>query len=274
MNVGLIGCGAIGGTLAQAITQGKAGEMKLIGLCDIDKTAMVNLFNKLNDADIFYTSDFNKLVEEKKIDLIVEAASQGVVKMVAEKALNAEKHMLIMSVGVFSDTTFLNKIKNLAKKKKCKVYLPSGAICGLDGVKSASVEGIESVEIISIKNPRSLEGQPHLIENNIKIDGLTAPKTVFQGNAKDAVKGFPKSVNVAVGLSLAGIGVEKTKVTVIADPNATRTRHEIKVVGDFGELHTSVNNVLHPSNPRTSYLAALSGIRTLRKIMEPIQIGT
>jgi aspartate dehydrogenase len=182
--------------------------------------------------------------------------------------------MLIMSVGVFSDTIFLNDVKKLAIKKNCKVYLPSGAICGLDGVKSASVEGIESVEITSIKNPRSLEGQPHLIENNINIDGLTAPKIVFEGNAKDAVKGFPKSVNVAVGLSLAGIGVEKTRVTVIADPNATRTKHEIKVVGDFGELHTSVNNLLHPSNPRTSYLAALSGIRTLRKITEPIQIGT
>jgi len=89
---------------------------------------------------------------------------------------------------------------------------------------------------------------------------------VFKGSAKTASEGFPKNVNVAVALSLAGIGVDKTVVKIIADPDATRTRHEIKVIGDFGELSTTVNNLVHPNNPKTSYLAALSAIRKLKNL--------
>ena len=100
------------------------------------------------------------------------------------------------------------------------------------------------------------------------------PQILYQGTAKEAAKGFPKNMNVAVALSLAAIGVDHTMVKIIADPNATRTQHEVKVVGNFGELYTIVKNFLHPDNPKTSYLAALAAIRTLRKVTEPIQVGT
>ena len=103
---------------------------------------------------------------------------------------------------------------------------------------------------------------------------MTKPKIVYRGRAKDAAKGFPKNVNVAVALSLAGVGVDRTMVTIIADPEATRTQHEVRVVGEFGELYTVVKNYVHPKNPKTSYLAALAAIRTLRKRDEAIQIGT
>jgi aspartate dehydrogenase len=119
-----------------------------------------------------------------------------------------------------------------------------------------------------------LEGAPYLKKHSIDLSGLSQPITVFQGTAKEAAAGFPKNVNVAVALSLAGAGVNKTKVTIVADPKATRTQHEIQVQGDFGELYTKVRNFVHPDNPKTSYLAALAAIRTLRKITEPIQVGT
>lgn len=274
MRVGLIGCGAIGSTLAQAIIEGEAGDIELSAICDIDKGTANQLYDQLAMPDIFLTTDPDEVISNESIELVIEAASQEVVNTIAEKVLSAGKNMMIMSVGAFRDRGLHTRLENLAKNRGVKIYLPSGAICGLDGVKGASVEGITSAEIISTKHPRGLEGAPYLVENNITLEGLTEPKILFQGKAKEAAKGFPKNVNVAVALSLAGIGVEQTIVKIIADPNATRTQHEVKVVGEFGELHTEVKNLVHPENPKTSYLAALSAIRTLKKLTEPIQVGT
>ena len=274
MNVGLIGCGAIGSTLARAIVEGKAGEIDLVAICDIDEGRVEGLYGQLDRPRILKTTSPEEMIARQDVEFVIEAASQKAVEAVAEKVLKAGKSMMIMSIGALKDGKLLQRLRRLAKERQVKIYLPSGAICGLDGVKGASVEGISSAEIISTKNPRSLEGAPYLVENNISLKGLSKPKVLFEGSAEEAAKGFPKNVNVAVALSLAGIGVEQTKVKLVADPNATRTQHEIRVVGDFGELHTVIRNVLHPENPRTSYIAALSAIRTLRKLTEPIQIGT
>jgi len=274
LNVGLIGCGAIGRTLARAIVDGKAGEINLVAICDIDRDRVEGLYKLLNRTSIFKSTSPEQMITRRKVKFVIEAASQTAVEEVAEKVLNAGKNLMIMSVGALKDGVLLQKLRRLATEKQVRIYLPSGAICGLDGVKGASVEEITCAEIISTKNPKSLEGAPYLVENDIRLEGLTEPRVLFEGSANDAARGFPKNVNVAVALSLAGIGVEKTRVKVVADPNATRTQHEIRVQGDFGDLYVVVRNFLHPENPKTSYLAALSAIRTLRKLTEPIQIGT
>jgi aspartate dehydrogenase len=274
MNVGLLGCGAIGSSLAQAILSGQAGNTQLVAICDVYKESVDALSSQLNNPSLFVTTDPSALLRHDTIDLVVEAASQETVRLIAERVLTAGKHLLIMSIGALRDEALTTRIEELARKNDLKVYLPSGAICGLDGVKAASIEKISHIEITSTKHPKGLEGAPYLKEHSIRLSGLSKPTTVFQGTAKDAAQGFPKNVNVAVALSLAGAGVTNTKVTIIADPNATRTQHEITVQGDFGELYTKVRNFVHPSNPKTSYLAALAAISTLRKITEPIQIGT
>ena len=274
MKVGLIGCGAIGRTLAKAIISEKAGETALTALCDIDEAKLDSLYNELGQETIIKTLDSKSLIENPEIDLIIEAATKEAVKDIAEKALDHGKNLLIMSAGAFTDKNLYNVLSDKAEKNNLKIYIPSGAIIGLDGVKSASVDKLYRVEIVSTKNPKSLVGAPYLIENNIDISNLKVPKTVFNGNAEDAIKGFPKNVNVAVILSLAGLGVKETRVKIIADPKAKRTQHEIKAEGDFGKLHAITQNNLHPENPKTSYLAPLSAIRLLKKISEPIQIGT
>jgi aspartate dehydrogenase len=274
IHAGLIGCGAIGSTLAKAIKEGKAGQTKLDYLCDIEKELLDTLYDEIGDETIEKTTDILELIESPRIDLIIEAASREVVTKYAPSALKKGKNLMLMSVGALADTKLCNEVNNIALEKNLKIYLPSGAICGLDGIKAASIEKIDHVEIISTKNPRSLIGAPYLLVNDIDISKLEKPETVFTGKAKDAINGFPKNVNVAVALSLAGIGVEKTHVKIVADPNATKTRHEIRAIGDFGELVTKIDNYLHPENPKTSYIAALAGVRTLKKISEPIQIGT
>jgi len=272
--VGLIGCGAIGGTLASAIIEGKAGNVNLVAICDIDSGRVERLHDQLALHDIFMTTIPEDMISRENIDLVIEAASQETVQAVAERVLKSGKDILIMSVGALRDKRLLTRLEEEAKKKNTKIYLPSGAICGLDGVKAASVEDITSVEITTTKHPRGLEGAPYLLENNIDLSGLKSHKVIFQGIANEAAKGFPKNVNVAVALSLAGIGVDLTRVKIIADPNATRTKHEVKVRGKFGELYTLVENLVHPENPKTSYLAPLAAIRTLRKLTESVQVGT
>jgi aspartate dehydrogenase len=274
MNVGLLGCGAIGSSLAQAILSGQAGTTQLVAICDVYQESVDALYSHLCNPDLFVTTDPRELLRLDTIDLVVEAASQETVRLIAESVLAAGKHLMIMSIGALRDDALTTRIEELARKNGLKVYLPSGAICGLDGVKAASIEKISHIEITTTKHPKGLEGAPYLKKHSISLSGLSEPTTIFQGMAKDAAQGFPKNVNVAVALSLAGAGVANTKVTIIADPKATRTQHEIKVQGDFGELYTKVRNFVHPNNPKTSYLAALAAIRTLRKIMEPIQIGT
>lgn len=274
MKVGLIGCGAIGLTLARAIASGKAGDTTLVAASDVDGGKLENIRKELPWSDILLSTKPDEIIQDESVDLVIEAASQEAVKAIAEKVLTAGKHMLIMSVGALSDDELLSRLEKVAREKNLKVYLPSGAICGLDGVKGASVEEIHSAQITSTKHPNGLTGAPYLFENRIDLSGLKEPMVVFQGTAREAISGFPKNVNVAVALSLAGIGVDRTMVKIVADPDATRTQHEIRVEGDFGELITRVRNHIHPSNPKTSYLAALAAIRTLRKLSEPIQLGT
>ena len=96
---------------------------------------------------------------------------------------------------------------------------------------------------------------------------------IFEGSALEAVKAFPANVNVAATLFLAAEGSE-VWVNVVADPGIHVNRHEIEVEGDFGRISTKVENVPSPKNPKTSYLAALSAIATLRSIVEPVKIGT
>lgn len=274
MNVGLIGCGAIGLTLARAIVSGKAGDIHLVAASDIDEDKLESFRKEFSLPDLLLTTELDEIIRDESVEFVIEAASRGAVKAVAEKVLASGKHMLIMSVGALSDDKLLSCLEEVARERKVRVYLPSGAICGLDGVKGASVEEIRSAQITSTKHPKSLVGAPYLVENKIDLSGLKEPLMLFQGTAREAIGGFPKNVNVAVALSLAGIGVDKTLVKIVADPDATRTQHEIKVEGAFGELTTRVRNHVHPSNPKTSYLAALAAIRTLRKLSEPIQLGT
>jgi aspartate dehydrogenase len=179
---------------------------------------------------------------------------------------------MIMSIGGLLANLALF---SLAKKKKCRVILPSGAICGLDGIKAASIGGIKKVTLTTRKPPQGLKGAPYVVKNNIDLDSITDEKVIFEGTAEEAVRGFPKNVNVSAMLSIAGLGPQKTRVRIITAPQYTRNMHEIEVEGKFGRLVTRTENVPFPDNPRTSFLAALSAVATLKQILDDtIKIGT
>lgn len=268
IKIGLVGCGAIGAEIAKAVDSG-ALDANLVAVCDHNPATAVALIDSLQHKPA-------RLKLEELVDLsdvVVEAASQKAVPAVARATLLKGKKLMIMSVGALADREFFAEVKRLAKEHGSLVYLPSGAIAGLDALKSASIGTIHKVTLTTTKNPLGLKGAPYILENKIDLDALTGPTVIFEGSALQAVKAFPANVNVAATLFLAA-GESEVQVKVVADPGIHVNRHEIVVEGDFGQISTKVENVPSPRNPRTSYLAALSAIATLRSIVEPVKIGT
>lgn len=254
MKLGIIGCGAIGTDVATAANEME--EIEEIYLYDIIEEKAKNLANKLKKARFSKFEDFLPLV-----DIVFEAASQKAVYEYAEKVIDARKDLVIMSIGALFDDDFRNRLIKKAKENRCKIYLPSGAVAGLDGIKAASIAGLDEVTLVTTKAPEAF---------GKKIDKRTV---LFDGNAREAVRLFPRNINVAACLSLAGIGFDKTRVKVVADPVIKFNSHKILAHGKFGRLRAEVENLPNPKNPSTSYLASLSAIAVLKKIVSPLQIG-
>ncbi|MDY0386142.1 MAG: aspartate dehydrogenase [Methanolobus sp.] len=270
LKIGLIGCGTIGTSICKAIDDGSI-EAELFAVYDRNEDDVDKLLSTLKISKP-HIIELATMI--KQIDLLVECASQEAVYEFIPAALHAHCDVMIMSVGAFADDRLYDTIKELAKDNNCKVYLPSGAIVGLDGLKSASSEEIYSVTLTTQKPPGGLAGAPYVIMNNIDLDTINGKTVIFEGSASEAVKAFPANINVAATLSIAGIGFEKTKVRIVANPALTRNIHEISVEGAFGEFTTRVENVPSPTNPKSSYLASLSAIATLKKISDSFQTGT
>jgi len=254
MNLGIIGCGAIGTDVAKAADG--MNEIKKIYLFDKNKKASDALYKVLKKGEIKNLSDFLP-----DVDVVFEGASQQAVMDYAEQILKAGRDIILMSVGGLFDDQFRERLKKIAREKNCKIYVPSGAICGIDGILSASVAGLNEVTLVTTKPPGSL---------GKSLDQRTV---LFEGTARDAVKKFPSNINVAASLSLAGKGFDGTKVEIVADPVVTRISHKILAHGRFGRLRVELENMPNPNNPGSSYMASLSAIATLKRIISPIQIG-
>ena len=163
---------------------------------------------------------------------------------------------------------------SLAKRKNCKIHIPSGAISGLDAVKAAHMAKITKITLTTRKPPHALTGVEYLKKRKIKLDLIRKETTLFEGSVRMATKLFPKNINVAAALGLASGIKEKVTIRLITSPKFTTNSHEVEVMGDFGKLVSKTENVACPDNPKTSYLAVLSAIATLKGILSEIKIGT
>jgi len=254
MKLGIIGCGAIGTDVAKAADEMK--EIEKIYLFDINKTAAEKLSSTLKKTSLKPVKEF---LED--VDVVFEAASQQAVEQYAALVLEAKKDIIIMSIGSLFNDSLRKKLENTARRYHCKIYLPSGAVCGIDGVLAASIEKLDSVTLVTTKPPASLG------------KAVEERTIVFEGTAREAVKQYPRNINVAACLSLAGVGFDETKVEIVADPVETRINHKILAHGRFGRLRAEVENMPNPNNPQSSYMASLSAIATLRRVLDPIQIA-
>jgi aspartate dehydrogenase len=267
VKIGLIGCGSIGGEICRAIDKGSV-EGELVGITDIDSGRAQELAKNLKKGPPVLGQ--TELI--KASDLVVEAASKAAAPGIIRETLSHSKDIMVMSVGGLLEC--VDEALGLARSKGRHIYVPSGAIAGLDAVKASVVMPVYKVTLTSRTRPGALEGAPYVKENNIDLNSFKEPTQIFSGSAAEAIPAFPANINIAAALSLAGIGPQKTEVRIIADPGCERNSHQIEVEGDFGKLTTRTENVLAPFSPMTSYLAALSGIALLRRITSPLVVGT
>lgn len=266
--IGIVGCGVIGSKIAEAVCSDLKGKAKLSALYDVDCAKARDLSGKLRKKNLVVSS-LAELI--KKSDFVVEAASAKASADIAREALRAKRDCLIMSVGGLLGA---EDIIDLAKKKNCFVYVPSGAIAGIDALKAHKLANIKKVTLITRKSPQALKGAPYVIQKKIDLDTIKEESVIFEGNAKKAVAFFPQNINVAAVLSLAGIGKERTRVKIVCSPGYSRNIHEIEIESSAGNTFIRCENNPCPDNSKTSYVAVLSAIAVLRGIFNPIKIGT
>lgn len=267
MRITIVGCGSIGSKLAKAADE--MSEVKRIYLIDANKEIADKVASTLNKALVVSS------VEEElyHCDLVIESASQDAAKETLPKAVGRGVDIMLMSVGALVDDEFRASMFERAKNSGSRIFIPSGAVCGTDGLRAAATDELESVELISTKGPKSLSKVKYFEDNNIDVAKIKEKTVMYSGPAREAVQLFPKNVNVAATVSLLGIGFDRTKVTVVLDPNAKSNSHELRVKGAFGETNCHTFNVPCPDNPKTSYLATVSAVSALKRIIRNEWIG-
>lgn len=268
IRIGIIGCGAIGSAVAQFIEKKFHRIARLRYVSDLNPAQIRKLHAKLRSSN-FQETSIGDLI--RKSDLIIECASIQAAVEAIPQALRNGKDILILSVGG------ILKVKNLLrllKKSKSCLYIPSGGIAGIDAVLAAKVNQIRRVQITTSKPLESLKNSPFFSKNGSRFKSITKPRLIFEGSAEEAIRQFPENVNVAVTLSLAGIGPRKTKVRVFTSPTFRYNQHRIEVEARSGRILSEVINLPSRENPKTSALAIGSAIAILVKIFSRVKIGT
>ena len=202
---------------------------------------------------------------------IVDCAPKSAFREIADPALEAGRTMVTVSgAGLLQHPDVID----IARSRGARIVLATGALLGLDAVRAAAEGEIGEVRMISRKPPAALAGAPYLAEAGISIENLTEPLRVFEGSAREGAKGFPANVNVAAALGLAGIGPDRTRLEIWADPSIDRNTHEIEVEADSARFSLRIENVPTAENPATGKITALSVIAALRGLTAPFKVGS
>ena len=269
LKIGIVGCGAIGTSLAKEIISTFSDTAELASLYDIDIEKAYKLYSALKLKKIV-ALNLDDLINN--VDLVIESASAKSSYEIAKKSLSAKRDIMIMSVGGIAE--HYKELFILAKERNVKLYIPSGAICGLDGLKAAAAGRVQKVTLTTKKPPSAFKGVAFVLKKKINLDQLKEDTVLFEGSALSAIKYFPANINVAATVSIFGLGLQETSVKIIAVPNSTRNIHEIEIDSDAGKIFTRTENVVHPDNPKTSFLAVRSALAMLKEILGSVKIGT
>jgi aspartate dehydrogenase len=268
IKLGIVGCGAIGSRIALSVKKELKSKFMIAAVYDTDTTKAETLAARF-DRKIKVARNLDELIRSS--EMIVEAVNTQATQEIVKRSLKARKHILAMSIGRLLNNSSLF---SLAERSHSSLLLPSGAIAGLDAVKSAAIAGITSITLTSRKPPAGFSDNRYVIEKKLLSKKTKNDVVLFDGNVSDAVKFFPQNINVAAAIAIAAGPKAKLHVKIIASPGLKRNTHEIVLDGAFGRITTKCENTVCPDNPKTSYLAVLSGIRTLQQFALNVRIGT
>ncbi len=265
LHVGVAGFGAIGRSIASQLARGVEGiRLVAVGVRSPESPPEFDWQGQTPPRFVL----LDEL--EQYCDIVIECAPAHLLPRIATPFLKAGKKVVSLSSGALLAHP---ELIDLAQAHKGQILVPSGAILGLDAILGAAEGKIHSVKMISRKPARGFVGAPFLERQNIDVMSLKEPTLIFSGTAREAASGFPANLNVAVSVSLAGVGPDKTLLEVWADPSLERNTHRIEVVSDSALLSMEIQNI--PSeNPKTGRITAQSAVALLRKLRAPLSVGT
>lgn len=265
LTLGIGGLGVIGSAVAEAVNAGMHGiELAAVAARDLDKAA-ARLAGIRPPPALVSLGELAGLA-----DVVLESAGAAAYDEIAEPAVEAGRIFVTLSSGALLERPGLIA---RAQWTGARIIVPSGGILALDGLKAAAESGIDAVELVTRKPPASLAGAPYLVERDVDVSALSEASRVFAGNAREAAQAFPANANVAASVSLAGIGPERTRVEIWADPAIARNTQLLRVRSKSAEFTVELASHPMPGNPRTGSLTVDSAIATLRALRASLTVG-
>ncbi len=266
LSIAIAGLGAIGGGIVAEIARSEPGiQITAVAARDAAKAEALLLTHRVNARIL-------PLIElPQAADIVIECLPAASFDIIADATLAAGKGLMVLSVGQLARREDLVPAFRAANQR---LIVPTGAILGLDVVRALSRGDVTASRIITRKSAASLAGAPHLVANGIDPMELKEPTCVYSGTARDAIKGFPANVNVAVALSLAGVGVDRTHCEIWVDPVETANVHTIEIETAGTSVSMTIRGKPDPKNPRTSQMTALSAVDALRRLADLVWIGS
>ena len=271
MRVGIIGGGTIARLFLEHVSAGDLGDARVVAI--LARGASARSARVTQEFGVPLVTGLPAMLELRP-DVVVEAASHEAVRDYAEALLRNGIPLIVLSAGALCDDALRERVERAAAAGGALLYVPSGGIGGLDALKAACLAGVDEVTIAVTKPPAAWKGIPHVAGLGIDLDRLAAPCTIFDGTAREGVPLFPANVNIAAVLSMAGIGFDRTRLKVVADPALTHNTHFIEIRGRSGNISIKLENVPAPDNPKTAWLASYSALAALRLARAPVRYGT
>lgn len=250
VRLGFIGFGTIG-----------RGVVRLLSPSDEVEVLAAVVRDRSKQTDVTLVATVEELLARRP-DVVVEAAGHEALRCHGPAVLRAGVDLVVLAVGALADPRLEAELVDAARSGGARAIVASGGIGGLDALAAAAVGGLERVTHTTRKPPRAFG-----------MAGLSEPQELFRGCAREGVLRFPENINVAAAVSLAGIGLDRTEVCVIADPRLERNTHEVVAQGTFGELRFEIRGFPSDENPRTGRIVAMSVVKTLRRLHAPLVIG-
>jgi len=267
VRVGLLG----GGVIARLFLENRTGDVEVVGIAGRSEASRGKALAR--EFGVPFVTGVQALIAARP-EIVIEAASHDAVREHVEPLLSAGIAVIVLSGGALCDDALRSRLERAAKERRALLYVPSGGVGGLDALKAACAAGVDEVTIAVTKPPAAWEGIPYVERMGIDLDRLSGPVTLFEGTAREGVPHFPANVNIAAVLSLAGIGFDRTRLKVVADPGLRFNTHFITIRGRTGTIDLRFESVPSPGNPKTAMLACYSALAAFRQFGSTVRYGT
>ena len=271
MRVGLLGGGVIARLFLEEVRGGQMGDTEVVAIAGRSESSRTRALAR--EFGVLFVIGPANLIGARP-EIVIEAASHEAVREHAEALLSSGIGVIVLSCGALSDDELRVRLERAAKEHRAPLDVPSGGIGGLDALKAACAAGVDEVSIAVTKPPAAWKGIAYVERMKIDLDRLQGPVTLFEGTAREGVPHFPANVNIAAVLSLAGIGFDRTRLTVVADPALKFNTHFITIRGRTGTIDLRFESVPSPDNPKTAMLACYSALAAFRQLGSPVRYGT